>query len=433
MAATDTVVISDYSDFLKEFYLAMIHKARAIKNIFLDEAMVKFDNEHVAGKYALVPVEFQSLTGLGSRAENGLMPIPDAGQYDTAKISLTYHFMVIQLSIQLMKESEGDRASFNPAFAQIMDTGITGWLRNLNRMVLGDGRGYLAQLDESSTDADVGAKDIDNAWGIANDGNGDLFISENMRFNLFNGDTMRTDGGVSDDGIINVESFTRGDGTTEATITTSSTNDWGTGADGDYLHMAGNKHPTNGTVYECNGVRNIIDDGTVAGTFQNINTTTRQDWKSFVHYGSSPGANEPLTRTRMNQPWKDIVNKGSGNPNLLFCGIDTEETYLELADSMNLTTNMKKLDVAGNWEGPTFRNSVMLSDPIYPENRIEFIDTSVLAMYQVADADWIPGDVGVLQKVANYANYQAEFAWFMQFGIRNRTKTGSLRDIETIV
>jgi len=434
MAATDTTVISDYSEFLKEYYTPMIQNARQRKNVFLDDRVILFDKENVSGKYALIPVNFRSMAGIGSRAENGAMPIPDNGQYDTAKIEMTYSFAIMQISLQLMAASEGDRGSFNPAFAQETQVVMDAWLMDLNRQILGAGDGYLAMVDGSWTNGDTDAKDIDNAWGISatdagSNGNGDLFISENLLINVFNGTSKRTDGGASDDGDIKISAFTRGAGSTEATITMD---DSGTAVDGDYIVRAGNKLSGESDTYEANGLRLLIDDGTLAGTFQNISTTTRPDWKAFVTYGSSSGTAEPLTRARMMTVWNNITKRSSGDIKFLFCGTDTEEAYLELADSMTMTSNPVKLDVASNWEGPAFRGVPVISDPIYPEGRIEFIDPSVLAIYQMNSADWIPGDVGVLQKVAGYANYLAEFAWFFQFGIRDRSKVGSLRDISLV-
>lgn len=434
MAETDTTLIADYNSFLKEWYIDMIHKARQEKVVFLDEEVIKFDHEHVAGKYALIPVEFQSFNGVGNRAENGAMPIPDAGQYDVAKVSLVNSFAVMQMSLQLMKASEGDRAAFNPALAQQMGSTTTAWTRDLNRQVLGDGLAILALSDSSWTDGDTDAKDIDCAWGIDNtdarsNGNGDLFVSENLRINAFNGNTLITDGGANDDGVINITAYSRGSGATEATITMD---DSGTGAAGYKIVRDGNK--ANGATgsYEANGLMSLLDDGTVAATFQNIAVATRPDWKAWVHYGDTPGTVEALTRSRLNKPWKDITMRGSGKVDFLFGGMDTQETYMELADSMGLVTNMIKLDVAGNWEGPEYRGVPFIADPIYPETRIEYINKAALAIYENEPADWIPGDVGVLQKVAGYANYNAELAWFWQFGIRNRSHVGSLRDIELV-
>jgi len=432
MAATDTTVISDYSDFLKEFYLPVIQQERKRRNVFLDDEVIKFDREHIAGKYALIPVEFRFFGGTGSRAENGMMPIPDAGQYDTAKVSLVYSFMTMQLSKQLMQLSEGERASFNNAVAQITATNMNSWLTHLSRMVLGNGLAVLCMVDGTATSH---AFDIDNAYGISatdlgSNGNGDLFISENMRINVFNGNTKITDGGSGGDGVIAISAFTRGDGDTEATITVD---DEGTIADGYNIVLDGVKATAASGSYEANGLMLCIDDGTLAGTFQNISSTTRPEYVAWVKYGDTPGTVEPLTRARMNAVKKNIEMRAGGKVDMIFCGVDTMETYLELADSLSLVTNQKALDAAGNWEGPTFMGIPIISDPNYVEGRMEFIQRDALAIYEDRPADWVAGDVGVLQKVAGYANYVAEFCWFWQFGVRCRSHLGSLRDIELTV
>lgn len=429
MGATDTVILSDYSNFIKEWYTPVIQQARKRKNVFLDDAVVKFGSEHVAGNYAYIPVEFDYMGSVGSRGENGAMPIPDAGDYQRARVALSYHFATMQLSMQLMKQSEGDRASFNPAVAQVTQTTMNSWLRHLNRMIMGDGRAILAQVDGALAGQVI---TIDNAFGIANDGNGDLFVSKNMRLNFFSGTTLRSAAGDAT-GVCTVESFTRGNGSISATITLPAT-DAVTGiADGDYMYLAGNKANGASTNYESQGLMLLIDDGTIATTFENISTADYPDWKAFVRYGSIPGTDEPLTRVRMNQVYKDITQKGGGEPNLIFCGTDTEETYVELCDSMSISVNPGKVDAAGLWEGPTFKGIPILSDPIYPEGRMEFIDTEALYIEESEAADWIPGDIGILQKVAGYANWVAEYAWFFNFVLKNRSKVGSLRDISRVV
>jgi len=436
MAATDTTIRSDYTAFFKEWYLPVIEQQRNVQCVFMDDQVMRFDREHIAGDYALIPVEFDSRVGVGARAENAAMPIPDAGIYDTAKISLAYLFNTFQLSLQLLRTSEGDRAAFNPAMVTQVSTSMRAWLQDLNRQFLGNQTGWLALMDESSTDGDSDAKDIDCAWGITNtdlgaNGNGDLFIAPNMRINIYNTTTSkRTDGGAEDDGVIRITAFTRGSGSTEATITMD---DGGTAADGDFICVNGNRATSADTCYEINGIQLLVDDGTLATTVEDISSDTRPDWKAHVYYGSSAGTVEALTRARMNQPYKDILKRGGGKVDMLFCGVDTEETYLELADSMGMTVNPIKLDVAGNWEGPGFRGAPVISDPIYPEGRMEYIDFDALSVYECGKADWIEGDMGILQKVSGYANWVAEYVWLVQFGTGNRSKLGSLRDIELVV
>jgi hypothetical protein len=310
---------------------------------------------------------------------------------------------------------------------------MNSWLTHLNRMMLGDGKAILAQVDGATAGQIV---TLDNAFGIANDANGDLFISKNMRVNFFTGTTLRSSAGDAT-GICTIDSITRGSGSTSATATLVATNAMTGIADGDYMYLAGNKANGASTNYESQGLMLLIDDGTVSGTFENLSTTTYPDWKAWVRYGSTPGTAEPLTRVRMNQVWKDITQKGGGaqgmKPNLIFCGSDTEETYTELCDSMSISVNPTKLDAAGLWEGPSFKGATILSDPVYPEGRMEFLNTEVLRVYENEPADWIPGDVGILQKVQGYPNWVAEYAWFFNFCLLDRSKVGSLRDIETVV
>lgn len=444
MGVTDTVVraAADYGAWLHEWYTPKIYKARNIQNVFMDDRIILFDHEHIAGNYALVPVEFQSLAGIGARAENTLNPTPDAGEYDDCKMQLKTNIAVMQLSIQLMKTSEGDKAAYAPATVRTTETVMTAWLRDLNRQVLGDGEARLAQADASGGTTFT----VDAAWGIENtsagsNANGDLFVSENLRVSFFvldsNNGAIRASGGTNPSANEEIiTAFTRGYGSTEATISIA---DYSSIVDGDYMVRYGNRTTASKGSNEMMGLMGFLADSTEISNlylndddFENISTTTRPDWAPKVFRGSSAGTVEPLTRVRMNEAWKHVVKVGGGKVDFLFCGTDTEETYLELADSMQLATNLVKLDAAPNWEGPSFRGAPIISDPIYPETRIEFIDSSVLAIYEEGPADWIPGDVGVLQKISGYMNYKAEFMWMANFGIRDRSKIASLHDIELV-
>jgi len=429
MAATDTVVLSDYSNFLKEFYIPVSKMAQARLNPFLDESVVRFDHESIEGQYGYWPVEFPSGAGVGSRAENGANPVPDAGEYQRGRVSITTHLGVLQISHQLMKQSEGSRGAFNPAFARATKTVMDTWLRNLNRMMLGNADGKLAEVDSGSSTTSIV---VDNAWGIDNtaagsNGNGLLFLFPGSKINFFTGSTLRSAEGAGGDGLVTISSInTLGSGDTSGIITIDAS--LSAIAEGDYVYVAGNN--SSGTIYEADGIRKMISDSD--DNYGGIDTGDVPDWHSWVKYGSSSGTVEPLTRPRMNGPWNDIVQKSGGSPNLLYMGPDTLETYLELADSMQMTNDQKSLDAAGNWQGPTFRGAVCLSDPIYPETRIEYLDTKQLVVFQVEPADWLPGDVGVLQKVAGYINWTAEYVWLYNFATYDRTKLGSLRDIELV-
>lgn len=426
-------VLTDYSNFIKEWYTDAIQKARARRNVFLDDAFTRFSSSNVRGLYAYIPVEFMFLGSVGSRPEDGSLPTPSPGNYNRAYVGMTYHYATLKLTKQLMLATEGDRAAFNPAVAQVTSTTMDSWLHHLNRMTLGDGRAYLAQVDGSPSVLTI---TLDNAFGIANDGNGDLFVSPNQRVQFFTGNTLRSSAGDGT-GVCTIDTMTRGSGSTSATITLIST-DVTTGiADGDYMFLEGNKVSGAAGTYESQGIMLLIDDGSVATTFQNLSTNAYPDWKSHVFYGTTPGTAEALTRTRMNKPWKAITQKGKGDVNLILCGVDTEETYIELCDSLSISVNPKKLDAAGMWEGPSFRNATIIADPVYPEGRFEFMDSSVVQIYENEPASWIPGTDGIFKQETgtngvNKNNWIAEYMWFFNLVCTNRGKTGSLRDVATI-
>lgn len=429
MAATDTMVLSDYSDWMKEYYTNQTHKARKRQNVFLDDEVIKISSDNVVGKYALIPVEFISYAGVGSRDENQSLPTPVEGNYDSAKAELTYTYASMQFSGQLQELAVTDPGAFADGVGKYMDTLMDAWNFDINRQILGDATGYLCMNDGGWA---TRTADVDNAWGIADDANGDLLLSPGMMLNAFNSDDTKRSSAGDGSGNMQIKSMTRGSGSTEATITLIDT-DVTTGVvDDDYFIRAGNKADGSSDTYEASGLRLMVDDGTLATTYENISTDTQEDWKALVHYGSTPGTAEPLTRTRMMRLLKQLKIVSGANPDFIFCGLETQTTYEELADSFKIVHDWKALDAAGNWSGPTFNNLPIIADPIYPEGRMEFIDRDVVRIYQTRDPHWIDGDIGYFQKVASYDNWRAEYKWYWQFVCTNRSRMGSLRDITTV-
>lgn len=411
-SALYTTIISDYSDFLKDWYTSIIQETAHRHSPFMDRMTTIHDSISFRGNQLVIPVQFFSLAGAAARGEDQALPTPMPGLYDRAVVTAAYQYVVLRLSGPAMKSSESDAGSFAPLLAREMSVKSLAFLHNQNRQRIGDGTGVLAHVDGNPAAQVI---TVDNAWGISDATNGDLFMTKNVWLDAY------SPAGVKRNDGFYISAQTHGsDPSTSATITVVGTID--EVVNGDYLYYEGAKDQ------ETGGFLLAVDDGTIASSYEGIAISDQEDWVGTIRYGQTPGTNEALTRRRMNRVHNDMVRKNQAQLDYLICGPDTEEAYIQLAEKSGVVTNPVQLDVS-HWEGLAFKGKPLIVDIIFPEKQIGFMDRRGFVVYEMGEAEWIPGDIGVLQKIAGYDAWAAEYRHYYRCGSPNRPYLGLLKDI----
>ena len=376
------------------------------------------------GKSITVSLGLNFFGSASSAAESGYLPDSTPINVVNAVIPMKWHYFSVACTGQAMATTRDNADAFAEAWATQVMYKLKSHAQHMNRQSLGDGNGYLAQVDGSP--ALSGSSNIvmtlnaDNAFGISgmnnSDVNGHTFISTNEILQFYSSSTKRCTYPVR------VTSWSRGDfPSTSAEIVCSCTaNDCDSVADGDYIYTQ------YGYGNEAAGLRLLIDDNTIASTVQSLSATTYSEWRSQMGYGSTHGTAEALTRMRM-MNMQTAIEAAGGNTKFILTSPAVWLTYGDTCAAENVPTNMKVMD--NGFTTCEFNGVAMYKDPVMWDEMF-WVDTDTIKIYEVMPEGWMDLDGSVIKMSPDRKDeWEAYWQWYMNFGTTDRSKNGKLVDI----
>jgi hypothetical protein len=421
MASTDTTRTT-IDGLLKYDYAPEIEIMNKEQNILISLMENTFATRSpYGGKSFIIPLEQNFMGATGARAEGGLLPYAKPKTWLNAVVPIYYNYFTIQVTGPAMKTSGSSAMAWAEAWTRDLLLTNRSFNQQMNRQINGDGQAILAQVDGSiSIGGTYTTVTLDNAYGISGRNNsavnGGKFITTNTLVDFYTGAS------ASASGITPVVVTPGAYPSTSATVTFVNS-----GAasilDGDYMYLASSKG------YEIPGIRLLIDDGTVASTFQSISTTDYSDWKSIVKYGSTPGTAEPWTTLRMTDLEDEITSQGNGQIDAYLTSNAVWITIGEIMRQEGYTVNAETLDTGKVvWQ---FNGHPVYKDP-YSLDDIYTIDKTAIKLFEAAPQGWLEDGGSVISRVAGYDTYTASWAWYMTPGVTNRKKLGKMEDVSVI-
>lgn len=374
------------------------------------------------GKSFIIPLEQNFLGSTGARAEAGALPYAMPKTWLNAVVPCYYNYFAVNVTGQAMKTSGSSAYAWADAWTRDVLITHRSFRQQMNRQMNGDGQAILAQVDGTpSIGGTYTTVTLDNAYGISGRNNSNVngckFITAGMQVDFYTGSS------ISGTALTTVAVTPGAFPSTSGYVTFLNS---GANAilDGDYMYLQGNKG------YEFPGIRALIDDGTVAASFQSLSTTTYPDWKAIVKYGSTPGTAEAWTTARMSDLVDEIESTSEGRVDAFVTSNAVWLTVGEIMRQEGYTVNPTKLDTGKIvWE---FDGRPVYKDP-YSLDDIYAIDKSAIKLFEGAPQGWLEDGDSVISKVAGYDIYTAEWAWYMTPGVVNRKKLGKLEDVSVVV
>lgn len=407
-----------FDDLLKYDYAPAVIQATAEKSFLLSHLESVTGKVGFGGKSFVIPLRFDNMGSAASLAETDDLPDSLPGSYENSTVSIKYHYFSVSATGPAMKTSEQDKHAFAEAWAEQIAVKSRSFRQHLNRQLNGDGNGYLCQVDGAPSTVYV---TVDNAYGLSgfnsSDVNGAKFLTSNMKVDFMTGSTVRDSGAVK---IVSVSTQPAWPSTSAVIDTTGSTIT--SVADGDYVVV----HNSYG--HEAPGLRILIDDGTVAATFQGVTVASYPDFASHVHYGSTPGTAEAITRNRI-QTLIDDIEVDGGNVDYL---LTSNAVWLTIGDMMANQQQLVSYDTIKGaldtgWRAIMFGGIPIYKDP-YCIDHIYAIDNRCIKIHEAGAPGWLDYN-GILQQQAGKDQWNAYWAWYMTPAMHNRKWCGKIQDI----
>jgi hypothetical protein len=363
-----------------------------------------------------IPVHVSRNEAAGAgRAENGTLPTAGKQGYANAIVPAKYLYSRIAVSGPVIAATKSNKGSFLRALDAEMKGVAKDTRRSFNRQLHGDGTDYLGKW-VSTTNGTVAVFDD----GQANPG-ADYFQTGAQQVDIVQNDnaTLR---------FTNV-SATRGAlGTTGRSITFASTAGMTTG---DYAVVTG----TLGK--QMTGIQAVIaatNPTLLAGGLHGITVAAQPDWVAqVVGADSATSAGRVDLSFPLIQSVLSAIGKNSDfseqDVKLILGSYEMRDKYVELATNERKFFNNMKLD--GGFEAVSYNGKPIVPDVHTRHNRLYFISPESLALFRLADLDWMDRDGNALYRLSggDVDGYGGTLFVYQELGCKVRNANGVLLGI----
>lgn len=268
--------------------------------------------ETTGGRYIEMAHYFQLPAGVGARAENEYIPVPDSAVFKNTRIYLKKLMGTVEMTGDTMRRVTGSEGAFLDYMNRALPDLVTRLVNEVDRMYIGYGAGIKARVNDASPDATLG---IDSSLGVA--GYEDAWVlfmeGESIVFSADADSIPLRDSGTSaqitdideDNSIITIDALPTGV------------------ADDDFIFSgddAGHSgQATGGVDREIAGLLAAVDDGNILATYNNIDRTAAGNrlWKSIVIDGSASPWGGQISEDLLHYADDEVAVRGGGRTNVL--------------------------------------------------------------------------------------------------------------------
>lgn len=359
----------------------------------------------VGGKYVTFPIRTRRNHGIGARAENTALPVPQSQKYAAARVSLAYLYGAAELTGQAMELADKNFQAFISVLQQELEGLRQTLSKDMNRQMYGTNAGILATANGVGTTTTF----------VVSDANAQ-YLEVGMIIDIF--DTSAA--GLMANAPFEITALASASGTTTATFTPAA----GVAtASGDTVHRFGSRN------LETIGFKEIVDD---TGTLYNINPTTEPVWKAVDH--NNGGTLRALSEGLMIN-LADTIRKNGGKTTVGFASPGVRRAYFTLLVQQRRYTNTTKFE--GGFTGLAFTTDhgdiPIIADWDCQPNRMYFINEKELKLYRESDWSFMNRDGSNWQRkitsTGNFDAYQTMMYKYCQLGTHRRNSHGLLDDI----
>jgi len=396
--------LTTFDSILKEDYLGPIREQINESTVLMSR--LEKNEEDVGGKKAIVPLHTGRNSGVGARAAGGTLPTAGNQQYENAEYNCKYNYARIQVDGPTMKAARKDKY----AFVRAVDSEIQGATKDLkddiNRQLHLDGTGVLALVNGNPD----GTSKV-----LTMDTPGTMYLSKGMKLDIV--DPASVTAGDARDNATNITVVAK----STALTATMLANVHADVADNDLIVRYGNY------LYEMMGLKGIVSDAdptnlTVGGIARA--TAGNEFWKANVV--SNSGVARKLTLDLM-QTAEDLAEEEGGEISLILTSRTQRRKYLALVKADGRFVNTLKLD--GGFTGLEYNEKPLVVDRHCYPGRMYFLDETSLALYRMADIDWMQEDGAILSRVSGSDAYEAVLFYYATLGSRACNKNALLTDL----
>ena len=390
--------LSTFDAILKTQYLGPIREQLNSSSVLYSR--LEKNEDSVVGKNFTIPLHYGRNEGVGARAEGGTLPAAGSQAYKECIVPMRYQYGRIQITGPTIKAARSNEG----AFLRAVDSEMRGLERDMkssmNRQAFGDGTGLLATVAASGSGTST----------VVVDSTAKLRVG--MPIDII----VKTTGAATADlASTTVASIT------DATTFTISGTLAGSPAGTYGVYIAGSRNN------EMMGLSGIVS---ATETLQSLDVASYPWWKATVLANS--GTNRAISDTLLQTAIDTLESNSSGMCTAMYTSFGVRRAYQALLTATKQLVNTQKLQggyEAINYLGGSHGVIPMIADKDAPANKIFIVDEDELAIYRLADFDWMQEDGSVLSRVSGVDAYEAVLYVYQELGTSMRNAHVLLSDI----
>lgn len=303
---------SDINQALKIFFNEpvienIVHDSELLQ-IFQEDNNVKQD-ETTGGRYIETAQYFQLPGGVGARAENEYIPVPDGPVIQNSRVNLKKVQGVLEMTGDVMRRVKGDMGAYLNWAERALPDLVKRVDHEIDRMLFGYGNGAVAKIGG----AIANPLPVDRNFGIT--GAFPVFLNflEGMRIVASlnaNGSPLRNPGAGQSRQVTAIDAAASPN---TITLDSAAPAAW---ANGDFLFpgddAGASTQDAAGVDREVQGLLGMVDDGSILATFQNLARATFKLWQSIMVDSTLAPYNSVLSEDLIVFADDEVYIKGGG-------------------------------------------------------------------------------------------------------------------------
>jgi len=367
--------LTTLSEILKEVYDPVIEDQQNLEAFTWKEFQDGDDELGGQGWFFAVKVGGNQ-EGIGARAEKGTLPVPAHQRWQNGLIYWRLLYGAFELSGPVIEAAKTNLKAFANARTDEIEGLTRDTIKDFNRQIFGDGTGIMALCTAINSTV---TQEVDNAQylrvnmmiDIWDDGNPDAIIGDSLQITAISPNA---------------------DGTADLTTDTGSH----TTAVGDMIRRedaAVDDGAGDATSYEMTGLQEIIDDGTIAATFENIVRADFPIWNGHVLDNS--GTDRNLTLDILQQAEDAVYRAASKRPNWIRMNLGQRRKFFDLVAPDKRYMSGR---IDGGWERLEYNGLELTVDVDAPKGKIIFLTKETIKKYSLRKFGLIDFDGLVLRQ-----------------------------------
>lgn len=342
-------------------------------------AQIEKTTQNVVGGKIKMALRYGRHGGVGNRADDGNLPTPNSRKTRQAEFDTKNIFARIQVTDKAIEVSKSDKGAFANLLTQELEDAENDAKELLARQLFGNGTGVLCTVSSVNTGSKrLTVNNVD-------------YLAEGQYIDSY------TTGGIAHDTGMEITAIDEDNNYVFVdTVSTTTSND--------ILVISGNYNN------ELTGLGAIVSNTILYGIDRSTNYWLKP---------KTINVNGELSETVMQQGIDFAEKRAGAKVNFMACSYGVRRSYQYLLQSQKRQVN--SLQLKGGWEALEYVGGSqvkvgIVADKYCPSGTLYMLDTNDLAIYQVADWDWMDRHGAILFPVSGKAAYEAVLRKYCDLG-----------------